>query len=137
MSDQFQPPQEMPSEEELRAQLERVRVQDVIVQTIVSIVNLTAAKADDKEQLRLGIEAAKALLPLVREELGPDAKSFDEAISQLQLVYAQDPEAVAAGEETGGDGAAPAAGAPNDPAAPKPGDPGPAQSSGKLWVPGR
>lgn len=137
MSDQFQPSQDMPSEEELRAQLERVRVQDVIVQTVVSIVNLAAAKADDKEQLRLGIEAAKTLLPLVRDELGPDAKSFDEAISQLQLVYAQGPEAVAAGDETGADAAAPAGDAPNDTAAPKPGDPGPAQSSGKLWVPGR
>ena len=129
MSDQSQPPGEMPTEEELRAQLERVRVQDVVIQTVVSIVNLTAAKADDPEQLRVGIEAAKALLPLVRDELGPDAKSFDEAISQLQLAYAQGPAAVEGGE--------PAADEPGEPEAPKPGEPGPAQSSGKLWVPGQ
>jgi hypothetical protein len=127
MSDQPQPPpggERQPTEEEIREQLERVRVQDVVIQTIVSIINLAAAKADDKAQLQIGIDAAKALLPLVESELGPDAKSFHEAISQLQLEYASPagkaPEAVEPGAE-----------APSDP-----GGAGPAQSSGKLWVPG-
>ena len=127
MSDQPQPPagqERQPTEEEIREQLERVRVQDVVIQTIVSIINLAAAKADDKAQLQIGIDAAKALLPLVEDELGPDAQSFNEAISQLQLEYArpagETPEAVEKGAET-----------PTDP-----GGAGPAQSSGKLWVPG-
>lgn len=127
MSDQPTPPigddPRQPTEAEIREQLERVRVQDVVIQTIVSIINLAAAKADDKQQLKIGIDAAKALLPLVEEDLGPDAKSFHEAISQLQLTYATSagPSSEAATE------------APD-----KPGTtgPGPAQSSGKLWVPG-
>ncbi len=125
MSEQ-QPPEF--TEEELREQLSRVRVQDLVIQTIVSVINLAAAKGDDKEQLRIGIEAARALLPLVEPELGADAKSFRDAISQLQLEYAKVPESGAAAAE-------PAPGAP--PSQPDPDAPGPAQSSGKLWVPGQ
>ena len=128
MSDQPQQPagqERQPTEEEIREQLERVRVQDVVIQTIVSIINLAAAKADDKAQLQVGIDAAKALLPLVEDELGPDAKAFNEAISQLQLEYAREPgdapEAVEKGAETQDADQGP----------------GPAQSSGKLWVPGQ
>jgi hypothetical protein len=128
MSDQPQPPpgedMRQPTEEEIREQLERVRVQDVVIQTIVSIINLAAAKAEDKEQLQIGIDAAKALMPLVEDELGPDAKSFNEAISQLQLAYAAEPGAAPEPVETGPDQPADDDG------------PGPAQSSGKLWVPG-
>jgi hypothetical protein len=127
MSDQPQQPagqDRPPTEEEIREQLERVRVQDVVIQTIVSIINLAAAKADDKAQLQVGIDAAKALLPLVESELGPDAKSFHEAISQLQLEYAREPGSAPETVEQG----------PGTPA--EPGGPGPAQSSGKLWVPG-
>jgi hypothetical protein len=127
MSDQPQPPagaQAQPTEEEIREQLERVRVQDVVIQTIVSIINLSAAKAEDKAQLQIGIDAAKALLPLVEDELGPDAKSFHEAISQLQLAYATEPGATPDSVEQG----------PTTP--PQTGGAGPAQSSGKLWVPG-
>jgi hypothetical protein len=128
MSDQPQPPpgdeMRQPTEEEIREQLERVRVQDVVIQTIVSIINLSAAKAEDKQQLQIGIDAAKALMPLVEDELGPDAKSFNEAISQLQLAYAAEPGAAPEAVEKGAE--APAA---DD-------QPGPAQSSGKLWVPG-
>ncbi|HWI22869.1 MAG TPA: hypothetical protein VNT22_09680 [Baekduia sp.] len=124
MTDQ-QPDSREPTEAELREQLEKVRVQDVVIQTIVSIVNLSAAKADDKVQLQVGIEASKALLALVRDELGDDAKAFDDAVAQLQLAYAQAP-AAAAAPESGA--TAPAA---------EPGGPGPAQSSGKLWIPGQ
>ena len=128
MSDQPQPPpgdpERQPTEEEIREQLERVRVQDVVIQTIVSIINLAAAKADDKEQLQVGIDAAKALLPLVEDELGPDAKAFNEAISKLQLAYATEPGADREAVEKDAGEAAEADG------------PGPAQSSGKLWVPG-
>lgn len=132
MSEQQRDPQ-APTEEEIRAQLERVRVQDVLVDMLVSVVNLSATKAQDREQLRLGIEASKALLALVRDELGDNVKSFDDALSQLQLAYAR------AGEQP--QGADPAAAAPESDAEPKPaakpGEPGPAQRSGKLWVPGR
>ena len=125
-----------PSEEELRAayeaELKRLRVEDVVVQTLVSLVNLGGRKAGlapgaederDLDQLRMAIDGARALLPLVEEALGPDAQQVRNALSQLQLVYAQ-----AAG--TGAPGA-------SEPPAPEPPKPPSAQSTGRLWVPGQ
>jgi hypothetical protein len=95
-----------PSEEELRAQLEeeirRVRVEDVVLQSAVSILNLSArriAKDDERdlEQAKVGIDAARALVDLVRPEAQPQLR---QAISELQLLYAKH-----AGEgPEGGDG---------------------------------
>jgi len=129
-----QPPQ--PTEEELRAyqaQLEQVRVEDVLVQTLVSLVNLGGVKAGvgQLEQLRTAIEGARALLPLVEAELGPDAAQVRNALSQLQMAYAQ---GSGAAEQPGAGqpGAEPPAEAPKPPEGT-----GPAQSSGRLWVPGQ
>jgi hypothetical protein len=132
-----------PSEEELRAayeaELRRLRVEDVVLQTLVSLVNLGGRRAglapgteDERDlgQLRIAIEGARALLPLVEAELGPDAAQVRNALSQLQLVYAQ--EAGASPE--------PAAGAPGAPPAAAPPAPDPAPSAvqtGRLWVPGQ
>jgi hypothetical protein len=149
MSDQQQPPlnPENMSEEELRAayeaqleeQLRTLRVEDVVVQTIVTLVNLGGRRAglapgtedeQDPEQLRLAIEGARALLVLIEPQLGPDAASIREALSQLQMAYAQ-----LAGGAPGGP-----AGGSSEPGAQGGGDPaggGPAQSSGRLWVPGQ
>jgi hypothetical protein len=146
MSDDQQQPM---TEEELRAayeaqleeQLKTLRVEDVVVQTIVTLVNLGGRRAGlapgteaerDPEQLRLAIEGARALLGLIEAELGPDGAAIRDALSQLQMAYAQ----------LAGGGAQPAPeggpAAPQDPAAPadQPGA-GPAQSSGRLWVPGQ
>jgi hypothetical protein len=142
MTDQ-QPPQM--SDEELRAAYERqleeqlrtLRVEDVIVQTIVTLVNLGGRRAGlapgtederDPEQLRLSIEGARALLGLIDAELGPDATAIKEALSQLQLAYAQ-----LAGGAGGPGGGEPQGG----PQQPPQGGQGPAQSSGRLWVPGQ
>jgi hypothetical protein len=145
MSDQQQPQM---SEEELRAayeeqleeQLKTLRVEDVVVQTIVTLVNLGGRRAGlapgteserDPEQLRLAIEGARALLGLIEAELGPDGAAIRDALSQLQMAYAQ---------LAGGPGAGPEGGpaAPPDPAAQTdPEGPGPAQSSGRLWIPGQ
>jgi hypothetical protein len=127
-----------PTEEELRAmyeqELKRVRVEDVLVQTIVSLINLAGRKAGlapgtedehDLDQVRMAIESVRALLPQVEPVLGPDAPKIREALSQLQMAYAQ---------QAGGE-PAPSESAPQEPE--KPGGPGPAQSSGKLWVPGQ
>jgi hypothetical protein len=140
-----------PSEEELRAayeaQLKQLRVEDVLVQTVVSLVNLGGRKAGlvpdaqdeaDPEQLRQAIEGVRALLPVVEPALGPDAASIRDALSRLQLEYARlasRPEAAAA-PEPGPEGSQPesAAGEEGQP----PGEaPGPAERSGRLWVPGR
>jgi hypothetical protein len=141
--DQQTPPPEDISEEELRAayeeQLKQLRVEDVVIQTVVSLLNLGGRKAGlapgtedekDPEQLRQAIEATRALLPLVEELLGPDAKQLRDVLAQLQMAYAQGAPTASAPGPAGA-----AEPAPQDPA--KPEGPGPAQSSGRLWVPGQ
>jgi hypothetical protein len=144
MSEQ-QPPRE-PTEEELRAayeeQLKQIRVEDVLVQTVLSLINLGSLRAGlvpgneteaEPVQLRQAIEGVRALLPLVEPALGPDASQIREAVSRLQMEYAR----------LAGGGAVESGGEPSQPPAegeqppPGPEGPGPAQSSGRLWVPGR
>jgi hypothetical protein len=134
------------SEEELRAayeaEMKRLRVEDVVAQTAVSLINLGARKAglvpgseDERDlgQVQMAIEGARSLLPLVEPQLGPNAAPLREALSQLQLAYAQlvgedvEPSAPAAEQAPPAD-----EGAKDDPEGP-----GPAQRSGRLWVPGQ
>ena len=128
------PPQQ-PSEEELRAayeaELKKIRVEDVLVQTLVSLINLGGRRAGlaqgaedeaDPDQLRLAIEGARALLPIVEDMLGPDAAQVRNALSQLQMAFAQG----------GGGGAEPSEPEPRQPEPQQP-----PQGPSKLWVPGQ
>jgi hypothetical protein len=127
------------SQEELRAayeaELARVRVEDVLVQTVVSLLNLAARKAGltgaqeepDFQQVSQAIEATRALLPFVEPTLGAEVAQVRDALSQLQLAYARSG-AAAGGPAPGADEGAPAA---------ESGASGPAQSSGRLWIPGQ
>jgi hypothetical protein len=151
-----------PTEEELRAayeaELKRIRVEDIIVQTLVSLINLGGRRAGfvpgaederDLDQVRLAIEGVRALFPLVENELGPEAQTIREALSQLQMLYARvsGGEAGAAGAPGAGAGAEgeggpppPSGDQPPGPAAedrPQSDQPGPAQRSGRLWIPGQ
>jgi hypothetical protein len=127
-----------PTEEELRAayeaELKKVHVEDVLVQTVLSLISLGGRKAGlapgsederDAEQLHQAIEAVRTLLPMIEPALGPDAAKLRDALSQLQLAYAR----IASGPA---ERPAPAPGE-----AEQPSGPGPAQSSGRLWVPGQ
>jgi len=138
VSEQGQPGRQ-PTEEELRAayeaELKKVRVEDVVVQTVISLINLGGRKAGlapgtederDPEQVRQAIEAVKVLMPLIEPMLGPDAERVREALSQLQLAYAR----LAGGSAP--EGEQPATETPEEKQ-----DQGPAQSSGRLWVPGQ
>jgi hypothetical protein len=146
--------QRQPTEEEMRAayeaELKRLRVEDVVLQTIVSLLNLGGRKAGlapgteeerDLEQVRVAVDGARALLPLVEAQLGPDAGQLREALSQLQMAYVQ-----LGGK--GGGGAAPPSGGeggggpggqggPGGPPPQGPGGPGEGQRSGRIWVPGQ
>ena len=133
------------SQEELRAayeaELARVRVEDVLVQTVVSLLNLAARKAGltggdeqpDFDQVGKAIDATRVLLPLVEPTLGPEAAQVRDALSQLQLAYASS----GGGATSGAAAGAAASGKDEDAPAAQPGKAGPAQSSGRLWVPGQ
>jgi len=103
------PPRErgsQPSEEELRErveeQLRKVRVQDLLLETAVSVLNLSArriAKEDERdlEQARVGIEAVRALMGLLDDEPGKQVRG---ALSEVQMLYARHAEG-GSGEPTG------------------------------------
>jgi hypothetical protein len=125
-----------PSEEELRAQLEEeirdVRVEDVVLQSVVSILNLSArriAKDDERDlaQAKVGIDAARALTDLVKSEAQPQLR---QAVSELQLLYAKH-----AGEEggEGTEGKAEAEG--GEPPDQSGGETGPKREDSGLWTP--
>jgi hypothetical protein len=123
-----------PTEEELRAALEQqmreVRVEDVLLQSVASLVNLSArriAKEDERDlnQARIGIEAVRAVVDLLPEEAAVQVRN---ALSELQTLYAQTAGGPPA-EEGGGEEQAPKT-------QPE-GSAGPGQApKSKLWTPG-
>src|SRR5919201_282990 len=94
-AEEGQPGQAQPTEEEMRQrideQLRKVRVQDLLLESVVSVLNLSArriAKEDERdlEQARVGIEAVRAVVDL----LEPDAaKQVRSALSEVQMLYAR------------------------------------------------
>jgi hypothetical protein len=147
MSDQAPQPSEAEMRAAYEAQLKSLRVEDLLIETVISLLNLAGRKAglapgseDERDlgQVRTAIEGVRALLPLCETTLGPDAGQIRTALSQLQMAYAQlvgegtPAEPAAAGDDPG----APPPG-PAEPPKPAPGEAGPAQSSGRLWVPGQ
>jgi hypothetical protein len=156
-----------PTEEELRAayeaELSRLTSTDVIAQAAVSLLNIGARRlapaGDDRApgdrdptrpqrdlaQARDAIDAVRALLEILERSIPQEIVPLRDALSRLQMAYARE---VAPGAEAGegerhGAAAAPAgtgapAATPQTPPAEEgqPG-PGPAEASGRLWVPGR
>jgi hypothetical protein len=87
--------QQPPGEEEIRARIEEqlrtVRVQDLLLESVVSVLNLAArriAKEDERdlEQARVGIEATRAVVDLLDPEQAEQVRS---ALSQIQVLYAR------------------------------------------------
>jgi hypothetical protein len=113
-----------PSDEELRAaleeQMQRITVDDVLVQTAVTLINLGGRRLGlagpegpppegrDLGQAKQAIDAVRALLPLLPAE--PQTPIRD-ALSQLQMAFAREAQGV---------------GEPPPEAGPPPGQPAPA-----------
>lgn len=121
----------------LEQQMRDLRVEDLLTQSVVSILNLTArriGKEDeiDLDQAETGIEAVRALLPLLPEEV---AKEIREPLSQVQMLYASRSGGDGAPEGPGGEGDAggEAPGSPEEPGSSAP-EGGGRPDSG-LWTP--
>ena len=103
--------------------MRQVRVDDLILQTVASLVNLTArriAKPDERDldQGKRGIEAITALAPFVE---GEQAGQVRQALSELQMLYAR--EARGGGDGEGGsegEGGGPESGEVGGPGQPAP-----------------
>jgi hypothetical protein len=108
----------------------------------------------DLEQVRDAIDAVRALLEILERRLPTELGPLRDALSQLQIAYAREIQ-VSAADSASGAGEPPAsgqdthggdeAGARSDQGEPSAQDraaegekrPGPAEASGRLWVPGR
>jgi hypothetical protein len=145
-----------PTEEEIRAayeaELKKVTVEDVLAQTAVSLVNLAGRRLGvsqgtederDPEQVRDAIDAVRGLLPVLERRGAAEVAPLRDALSRLQMAYAQQAQGGAGAEGASEEPAGSPQPAATDPAQPagEPGEgesgPGPAESSGRLWVPGR
>lgn len=93
--DPTESPSATPEEEELRRQMEeeirKVKMEDLVLQSAVSLLNLAArriGKEDERDlsQARIGIDAAEALSAHAPEEARPQ---LAQAVSELKLVFAK------------------------------------------------
>ena len=151
-----------PGEAELQAayeaELSRISSADMMLQATVSLLNIGrlrlgarvaqagegesgGAGAVDLEQVRDAIDGARALLGVLDRRFAQELAPLRDALSQLQFAYAREAGAAAgaqgAGSETGEQGGGESASAGDSDEKPEPRGPGPAEASGRLWVPGR
>jgi hypothetical protein len=107
---------QQPTEEQLLEALRQIKTEDVVVQTVATLVNLAGQKlsvegAKDPEEAKNAIDAARHMLSLVPD----DAKGpIQNALDQIQMLYVR--------EST----------APQDKPEDKPDEPPPP----KIWTPG-
>jgi hypothetical protein len=163
---QGQPSEEDRLRAAYEAELSRITSADMILQAAVSLLNLggrrlgLAAGAEgerDLAQVRDAVDGVRALLGILERSVAPhELRPLRDALSQLQIAYAR--EAQAAGSAGGADpgaqrerpaeqqdapaaegksGTPVSASKPDTPAVEDKPGPGPAESSGRLWVPGR
>jgi hypothetical protein len=156
---------EQPSEEQMRAayeaELSRIRSVDMVLQAAASLLNIGAHRlgltgapgsasppaSEDLEQVRDAIDAVRGLLPVIERSAPAELRPLRDALSQLQMAYSRVVQSAAEPAEEQG---APATTPPSAPASAPASDgspqsgtpeeksgPGPAESSGRLWVPGR
>jgi hypothetical protein len=101
-----------PTEEELRAameeQMRQIRVEDVVLQSLATLVNLAGRRLGlpgtederDLDQAKLAIDAARALVPMCPSD---QQEPIRQALSQVQMAYAraaQEGPVAASGEES-------------------------------------
>jgi Domain of unknown function (DUF1844) len=80
--------------EQLEAELKKLKVSDVLVQTVFTVSSLgyrsLGEEARDLDQARLAIEALRALVPVLKGSIaGEVARDFEQMVSNLQLAYAK------------------------------------------------
>jgi hypothetical protein len=81
------------SEQELLEALQQLRVPDLLVQTLSTVSSLAfhrlAEEQRDLEQVRVAIEALRALVPVIAGSVPPElVRDFEQVTANLQLAYA-------------------------------------------------
>jgi hypothetical protein len=149
------------------AEMNRITSAEMIIQTTVSLINIagrrlglapSAAGGDpsatpgnerDLEQVRDAIDGASALMPILERRMPGELAPLRDAIAQLQVAYAREAQSSSSSQasqtsttsttSTTAQGTSPEQAKPAEKPAEGDGEqgPGPAQASGRLWVPGR
>jgi hypothetical protein len=79
--------------EEIQAELAKLKVSDLLLQTLYSVSSLgyhrLSGEGRDLEQVRLAIESLRALVPVLEGTVPEDAlRDFHQVLANLQLAYA-------------------------------------------------
>ncbi len=139
-----------PTEEEMRAALEEqmrnIRVEDVVLQTTATLINLAGRRVGlaaepgqdtsgevDLQQAKLAIDGAMALAPLCPPE---QAEPIKQALSQLQMAYSRLAGAPGGPAPEGGPGQAQAPAPDPEAEAKAREEDARAKARAKLWTPG-
>jgi hypothetical protein len=89
---------QQPSDEELvrqlEAELQKLKVSDLLVQTLYTVSSLgyrrLSEEQQDLEQARLAIEALRALVPVLEGSVAEElVRDFKQVTANLQLAYAE------------------------------------------------
>jgi hypothetical protein len=145
-------------------EMKKIRVEQVLLEHVVTLINLGMRRTGlapgteserDPTQVRLAIESVRAQLPLIEQVAPEHGKPIRDALSQLQLAFVRiggqaDAPSAQASEAASSTPAAEETAPPPRPEGPEgpegpdgPGEepqaegPGPAQRSGRLWIPGQ
>jgi hypothetical protein len=81
-----------PTEQQLLEALKQIKTEDVVVQTVATLVNLAGQKlsvegAKDPEEAQKAIDAARQMLPLVPDEA---RQPIQNALDQVQMLYVRE-----------------------------------------------
>ncbi len=94
MADEDVQPSEAELMEQLEVQLKKLKVGDVLVQTIFTVSSLGYRRLGeedrDLDQARLAIEALRALVPVLKDTVSDQVtRDFDQMVANMQLAYAK------------------------------------------------
>jgi hypothetical protein len=83
---------QQPTEEQLLEALKQIKTEDVVVQTVATLVNLAGQKlavegAKDPTEAQKAIDAARHMLALVPDEAKP---AIQNALDQVQILYVRE-----------------------------------------------
>ena len=79
--------------EELQAELAKLKVSDLLLQTLYTVSSLgyhrLSGEAKDLDQAKLAIESLKALVPVLEGSIPEEAlRDFQQVLANMQLSYA-------------------------------------------------
>jgi hypothetical protein len=80
--------------EQLAAELKKLKVADVLVQTVVTVSSLGYGRLGeedrDLDQARLAIEALRALVPVLQDSIPEEvSRDLQQMVANMQLAYAK------------------------------------------------